>query len=107
MVKEEGKDADLDWDFFFDEDVFDEKAELEMEEKNWHLMDEWDLYMKDFVPEDMVMFELGPTVTETVIERLVEGEKEYIRGAYFVKGDKNIDFYITDPTRRVIFSRRN
>jgi hypothetical protein len=102
-----GKKEDLDWDFFFDQDTFDEETELRMDSEEWNLMDEWSEYMSDFIPEDMTMFELKPKKTETAFEAIEEGEMEYIRGAYFVKGDKNIDFYITDPTKNVIFSRRN
>lgn len=43
----------LDWDFFFG-DEFDEETEMKMDNAEWHLMDEWDVYMKDFVPEDMI-----------------------------------------------------
>lgn len=30
-----------------------------MTEKEWSLMDEWNEYMSDFVPEDMTTFELN------------------------------------------------
>lgn len=78
-----------------------------MEKENWHLMDEWNEYMADFVPEDMIMFELAPKKSEKAFEVIKEGEMEYIRGAYFVKDDVNVDFYILDPKSAVIFSRRN
>lgn len=70
-------------------------------------MEEWNKYMSDFIPEDMSTFELPPKKTESIIEPIAEQDNEYIRGAYFVQGDKNLDFYILDPKRRVIFSRRN
>jgi hypothetical protein len=39
-----------------------------------------------------------------------EGAEVYIRGAYFMTAEKEgkppIDFYIVDPTKKVIYSRR-
>jgi hypothetical protein len=78
-----------------------------MDTEEWSLMQEWSTYMEDFIPEDMVTFELASKKTVNAVEKIAEGEEESIRGAYFVKGDLKIDFYIVAPSGDVIFSRRN
>ena len=79
------------------------------------MMEEWDEHMNDFVPEDMLTFELNPreeiSLHEFVPEDL-QSESLYIRGAYFVNAQKSgeekqlIDFFILDPNYQVIYSRR-
>lgn len=105
--EKEVKKEEVDWDFFFDKETFDEEAELKMNSNEWNLMDEWTEYMSDFVPEDMSTFQVAPKKTEAIFEPIEEDKLKYIRGAYFVKKDKSIDFYILDPKKRVVFSRRN
>ena len=70
------------------------------------MMEEWDLHMSDFVPEDMLTFELNPKEEISLHEFVPEdkkGEILSIRGAYFVNAPRSsedkqlIDFFILDP----------
>lgn len=76
------------------------------------MMEEWDTYMKDFVPDDMLTVQLGAR-EELSLHEDAPSESIYIRGAYFVnakagtpKEQKIIDFFVLDPNYQVIFSRR-
>ena len=57
-------------------------------------MEEWDTYMKDFVPEDFISLSINPKTEEVYIpslfkqifyEDVLEGQSVYMRGAYFVQ----------------------
>lgn len=72
--------------------------------------------MSDFVPDDMLTFELNPREEISLHEFIPEdkkGEVLYIRGAYFVNAPKSseskqlIDFFVLDPNYQVIYSRRS
>ena len=79
--------------------------------------------MADFYPEDMLQVVLEPRseivsnfIRLTIVQSLHEDapdESIYMRGAYFVnappgtpKKDKIIDFFVLDPSYKVVFSRR-
>lgn len=49
------------------------------------MMEEWDVHMSDFVPEDMLTIELN-TREEISLHEFADSKRgmQYIRGAYFV-----------------------
>ena len=62
--------------------------------------------MSDFVPDDMLTFELNPREEMSLHEFIPEdknGQQMYVRGAYFVNAPRSseakqlIDFFILDP----------
>lgn len=81
--------------------------DLSAEEESIDLMKEWDEKMKDFVPEDMVTFEIAARGEEEFYE-VIDIVPSVIQGAWFLaSGDsKDIDFSITDPLQSIIFERR-
>jgi len=85
----------------------DEKTLAEQEKADEkHLMQEWETHMADFVPADMITFEVVPRFTEILYED-VKVLPSRIRGAYFVSSSQNadIDFTILDPKKKTIFRR--
>ena len=68
------------------------------------MMEEWDLHMSDFVPEDMLTIELN-TREEISLHEYASADRDmqYVRGAYFVNSGKSteakqlIDFFVLDP----------
>ena len=46
-------------------------------------MSEWEEHMQDFVPEDMMTFEIGGSTNFTLFQ-VVNTVPSYIRGAFFV-----------------------
>ena len=85
-------------------------------------MKEWETYMSDFVPEDMLTMTINAKTDLVTIylslyiliqafyEDVPPNVEVYVRGAYFVtsKGEEKppIDFFIVDPRKKVIYSRR-
>ena len=96
-----------------EEDVTIEDDPDDLEKKA--MMEEWDTHMSDFVPEDMLTFELNPQEEMSLHEFVPEdrrGDVLSIRGAYFVNAPKSsenkqlVDFFVLDPNYQVIYSRR-
>jgi hypothetical protein len=83
----------------------DTLADQEKKEEQ-HLMQEWEQHMSDFVPADMITFEVPPRFTEILYED-IKTVPSKIRGAYFVSSSLNsdIDFTILDPKKKSIFRR--
>jgi len=73
-----------------------------------HLMQEWETHMSDFVPADMITFEVPPRFTEIVYED-IKVLPSKIRGAYFVSSNQNsdVDFTILDPKKKTIYRRNS
>ena len=76
------------------------------------MMEEWDIHMTDFVPDDMLTVLLNPREEMSLHEDAPE-DSIYIRGAYFVssspgteRSERLIDFFVLDPNYAVIYSRR-
>ncbi|CAG9324515.1 unnamed protein product [Blepharisma stoltei] len=70
------------------------------------LMKEWNEYMNDFVPADMMTFDLPARAEEDFIET-IDIIPSYIRGAYFISSreSKDVNFYILDPSGKQVFLR--
>lgn len=70
------------------------------------LMEEWDTYMKDFVPADMMTFELPARAEEDFFAN-IDVIPSYIRGAYFISSreSKDINFQILDPANKSVFQK--
>lgn len=67
--------------------------------------------MSDFIPEKMLSMDLFAKSDEVFLQDNPEGGKLQFRGAYFAGSDRLsdkpvIDFFILDPSRKVIFNRR-
>jgi len=70
------------------------------------IMDVWEKHITDFVPADMITFEVPARKTEIMYEDIVDTAST-IKGAYFVSSseDADIDFTIIDPAQKLIFRR--
>ena len=79
----------------------------ESEEETARLMREWDAHMSDFVPADLVTFEVSPRGHEEFYET-IEDLPSKVRGAYFVSGKetKDVDFVIYDPAKQLVYESR-
>ncbi|CDW84548.1 emp24 gp25l p24 family protein [Stylonychia lemnae] len=75
-----------------------------------HIMREWEKLMVDFIPEFNVGFKLQAKQEQSYYEDIEQGQTVLARGVYFARGaDKEkgvIDFFVLDPKRQVIYSRR-
>ncbi len=76
-------------------------------EENARLMKEWDMHMTDFVPADLVSFEIAPRGHEEFYE-VIDDIPSKVRGAFFVssKETKDIDLVIYDPTKTLVYESR-
>lgn len=76
-------------------------------EENARLMKEWDMHMTDFVPADLVSFEIAPRGHEEFYE-VIDDLPSKVRGAFFVssKETKDIDLVIYDPSKALIYESR-
>jgi len=76
-------------------------------EENARLMKEWDTHMTDFVPADLVSFEIAPRGHEEFYE-VIDDLPSKVRGAFFVssKETKDIDLVIYDPSKALIYESR-
>lgn len=76
-------------------------------EESSRLMKEWDMHMADFVPADLVSFEIPPRGQEEFFE-VIDELPSKVRGAFFVssKETKDIDLVIYDPGKTVIYESR-
>lgn len=85
-----------------------EVPDINAEEETSQLMKEWEENMKDFVPADMITFEMSGRGEEEFFEE-IDTLPSYIRGAWFSGNtDTNdIDFTIFDPLKNVVFQRKN
>tara|TARA_B110000285_G_C14752316_1_gene435751 strand:+ start:109 stop:318 length:210 start_codon:yes stop_codon:yes gene_type:complete len=56
------------------------------------MMEEWDVHMSDFVPEDMLTIELN-TREEISLHEFADSKRgmQYIRGAYFVNAGQSTE----------------
>lgn len=65
-------------------------------------MDEWDKYMNDFEPEDMLTIQIASRQVETFYE-YISTVPSKIRGAWYIgSGDKKIiDFWVVHPNGQV------
>uniref|UniRef100_A0A0G4FSA1 GOLD domain-containing protein n=1 Tax=Chromera velia CCMP2878 TaxID=1169474 RepID=A0A0G4FSA1_9ALVE len=73
------------------------------------LIEEWEIYMQNFVPEMLVTFPLAARSDEYFYEDVGEAPV-HMRGGYFVSTDEDesdVDFQITDPAGDVIFKKTN
>jgi hypothetical protein len=75
------------------------------------IMKAWELDMADFYPEIMLSVDLLAKSDEVFCHDVKEGQQPTMRGAYFTGGENaddhpEIDFFILDEMRRVVFSRR-
>ncbi|CAK77274.1 unnamed protein product (macronuclear) [Paramecium tetraurelia] len=86
-----------------DDDVINYVEEDKQDRKD--LMQEWELMMQDFIPDDMIAFELK----QGNMEILEEGihHPTTIRGAYFISmtTKEKINFLIKDPKGNIISSK--
>eukprot|EP01017_Pseudomicrothorax_dubius_P043554 TRINITY_DN7277_c0_g1_i2.p1 TRINITY_DN7277_c0_g1~~TRINITY_DN7277_c0_g1_i2.p1 ORF type:complete len:283 (-),score=84.17 TRINITY_DN7277_c0_g1_i2:120-968(-) len=85
----------------------EEGEENEEEPKPTSVMEDWNEHMHDFIPSDMVTFELGGSDEETFVETIDTTPIE-VKGAYFVTGSgesSNVDFLIVDPTDAILLLR--
>lgn len=85
-----------------------ESIDINAEDESAKLMKEWEEHMKDFVPADMISFELSPRGEDEFFEE-IDTIPSFVRGAWFVSsGEANdIDFTILDPLKNIIFKRKN
>ena len=85
-----------------------EHFEINAEDESAKLMKEWEEHMKDFVPADMVTFEVSPRGEDEFFEE-IDTLPSFVRGAWFVSSVEanDIDFTILDPLRHVIFQRKS
>ncbi|CAD8158545.1 unnamed protein product [Paramecium octaurelia] len=86
-----------------DDNIMNDVIEDRQDRKD--LMQEWELMMQDFIPDDMIAFELK----QGTIELLEEGihHPTTIRGAYFISmaTKEKINFLIKDPKGNIISSK--
>lgn len=56
----------------------------------YSIMDEWEEHMQDFVPADMITFDIYAR-TDEVFHEYIDTIPSKIRGAYFVSSSENAD----------------
>mmetsp|Transcript_47284 Transcript_47284/g.54477 ORF Transcript_47284/g.54477 Transcript_47284/m.54477 type:complete len:258 (+) Transcript_47284:39-812(+) len=88
-----------------DED-FEELAEELHDEEEFLLMQEWEDHMSDFVPSDLITFEIAPRSEEEFVEEITSVPTK-VRGAYFVStSDKSdINFKIVNRNKKTLFEK--
>jgi hypothetical protein len=67
-------------------------------------MKEWETYMTDFVPADLITFEISGRAEEEFFEE-IQMVPSFIRGAWFVASNEqpDIDLTILDPLKTVVY----
>lgn len=82
-------------------------AFADLDEDRKQLMVEWEETMMDFIPDDLITFDLSAKEEEIFYEKIMERTK--IRGAYFVSyyTDEKIDFLIKDPRGNILLRQTN
>jgi hypothetical protein len=84
-----------------------EPVEVDAEEEAQRLALEWEEHMKNFVPADLVTFELpGMGVSEFYEE--IDTVPSHVRGAWFVgeEQSKDLDIQVYDSRGELIFERK-
>ena len=78
--------------------------DLNEDEETALLMKEWETYMNDFVPADLITFEISGRAEEEFFEEIMT-VPSFIRGAYFVSSSESqdIDITILDPLKNVVY----
>lgn len=81
--------------------------DAEAEEETARLTREWEEYMSDFVPADLVTFEVAARGHEEFFE-LIDDLPSKVRGAFFVssKETKDVDLVIYDPAKQIVYEAR-
>lgn len=76
------------------------------DEKN-RLMKEWDVHMSDFVPDDIITFELQSRGRDEYLVEILETPTRF-RGAWFIasRQGKDMNFAIFDPSGNLIVERK-
>ena len=80
--------------------------DLNEDEETALLMKEWETYMNDFVPADLITFEISGRAEEEFFEEIMT-VPSFIRGAYFVSSSESqdIDITILDPLKNVVYQK--
>ena len=67
------------------------------------IMDDWETYMADFEPEDMLTINIAGRREEIFYENIIK-TPSFVRGAYYIgSGDKKtIDFWVVTPSGQVM-----
>lgn len=70
------------------------------------LQQEWTEHMENFIPADMITFEISARGEEEFFED-IRNVPSQVRGAWFTSSSesRDIGFYIYDPLKKVVFSR--
>ncbi|EAR92966.1 emp24/gp25L/p24 family protein (macronuclear) [Tetrahymena thermophila SB210] len=71
------------------------------------IMEEWEKHMQDFIPDEMLTFEIDSKKEELFMEDITVPTQ--MRGAFFVSyfSDEKIDFVIRDPNKHKVFHKLN
>ena len=78
--------------------------EASEDEETALLMKEWETYMNDFTPADLITFEISGRAEEEFFEEIMT-VPSFIRGAWFVASSESqdIDITILDPLKNVVY----
>ena len=83
-----------------------DSTDLSEEEETAQLMKEWETHMTDFVPADLITFEISGGSEEEFFEEIMM-VPSFVRGAYFVASSEStdIDLTILDPLKTVVYQK--
>ncbi|KAL4490957.1 hypothetical protein ABPG72_008693 [Tetrahymena utriculariae] len=83
------------------------EAVVDNDEDRVAIMEEWEKHMQDFIPDEMLTFEIESKKEELFMEDITIPTQ--MRGAFFVSyfSDEKIDFIIRDPNKHKIFHKFN
>lgn len=81
----------------------DNRLDMSEDEEESLLMKEWEMYMTDFSPADLITFEISGRDTEEFFEDITT-IPSFVRGAWFVASSEteDIDLTIFDPLKNVV-----
>lgn len=91
-----------------EEDIAQEVEDGGMGGKEGSVIEQWEKVMSDFIPESMLTIPIAARTHET-FEIDVKIPNEYIRGGFFVTGNKksSIELTIVDPQNNKIFEKKD
>ncbi|KAL4451125.1 hypothetical protein ABPG74_021447 [Tetrahymena malaccensis] len=83
------------------------EAVVDDDEDRVAIMEEWEKHMQDFIPDEMLTFEIESKKEELFMEDITVPTQ--MRGAFFVSyfSDEKIDFIIRDPNKHKVFHKFN
>ncbi|CAG9334712.1 unnamed protein product [Blepharisma stoltei] len=81
--------------------------EVNPDDPTYDLAKEWEEHMKDFVPDEMITFEMVPRGEDEFYADITISPS-HVRGAWFIssKETTDIDFFVVDPRDRVLIELR-